>query len=83
MVHSQWLFRCSFVHDRGLDGLDGKIRERLFHDMEAQFNLGSVGLEEEDMGLFGISWKALWQNSGLDKLGWLDPVTLSSHGAGK
>ena len=42
--------------------------------MEAQFNLGSVGLEEIDMGLFGISMKALWKKSGLDKLGWLDAV---------
>ena len=42
--------------------------------MEAQFNLGSVGLEEDDKGLFGISWKALWKKSGLDKLGWLDTV---------
>ena len=54
LVHSQWLFCCSFVHDRGLDELDGTIRERLFHDMEAQFNLVSVGLEKDDMGLFGI-----------------------------
>ena len=74
LVHSQWLFRCSFVHDRGLDGLEEKTREKLFHDMEAQFNLGSVGLEEDDLGLFGISWKDLWQKSGLDKLGWLDAV---------
>ena len=34
------------------------------------------------MGLFGISWKELWQKSGLDKLGWLNAVKAargSSH----
>jgi hypothetical protein len=73
---------CSFVHDWGLNRLEGKTRETLFHDMEAQFNLGSVGLDDDDKGLFDISWRKLWQNSGLDKLGWLDAVRAargSSH----
>ena len=48
-------FFCgSVVHVRGLDSLEGKMRETLFHDMDAQFNLGSIGLDDEDKGLFGI-----------------------------
>ena len=49
------LFWCSFVHTRGLDGLEVKTRENMFQDMEAQFNLGSVGMNAKDKGLFGIS----------------------------
>ena len=62
------------MHDRGLNGLEEKERSNLLHNMESQFNLRTVGVNEEDRGLFGITWSALWDKSGLDKLGWIDVV---------
>ena len=61
LVHSQWSFRCNFVHNRGKDGLREKERSTLLQDMEAQFSLGRMGLDKEDQGLFGISWSELWE----------------------
>ena len=29
----------------------------MVQDMEAQFNIVSVGMNDEDKGMFGISWK--------------------------
>lgn len=74
LVHSQWLFRCNFVHDRGKDGLREKERSTLLQDMEAQFSLGRMGLDDEDQGLFGISWSELWEKSGMEKIGWVEAV---------
>jgi hypothetical protein len=48
LVHSQWSFRCNFVHDRGKDGLREKERSTLLQDMEAQFSLGCIGLDNKD-----------------------------------
>ena len=60
LVHSQWSFRCNFVHDRGKDGLREKERSTLLQDMEAQFSLGRMGLDKDDQ----VSLGSLGQTSG-------------------
>jgi hypothetical protein len=74
LVHSQWSFRCNFVHNRGKDGLREKDWSTLLQDMEAQFSLGRMGLDKEDQELFGISWSELWEKSGMEKIGWVEAV---------
>jgi hypothetical protein len=35
----------------------GRPGKKMVQDMEAQFNIVSVGMNDEDKGMFGISWK--------------------------
>ena len=49
-----------------MGGLEENTWSKLLQDMEAQFSLGSVGVDEEDQGLFDISWEKLWDKSGMD-----------------
>jgi hypothetical protein len=71
ITHGQWLYRCIQVHESATGTLRTARKEELQHEIEAQQDMGSVGLLEDDQFLAKVNLDDLESSSGEQQEYWL------------
>jgi hypothetical protein len=71
ITHGQWLYRCIQVHESATGTLWTARKEELQHEIEAQQDMGSAGLLEDDQFLAEVNLDDLELSSGEQQEYWL------------
>jgi hypothetical protein len=71
ITHGQWLYRCIQVHESATGTLRTARKEELQREIEAQQDMGSAGLLEDDQFLAEVNLEDLESSSGERQEYWL------------
>ncbi len=81
MTHSQWIYRCVFVHDRTTGTLISSHKAELLKEINHQLTLGPKGLSEEDRFLLECNFDKITSTAGEQQEYWLLAIKAAQEAA--
>jgi len=81
ILHNQWTYRNSVLHERDAQGLRIKEGEELEQQIETQFELGRDGLNPSDWHYIERGRTEVGNLSASDKKAWLSGITIARESA--
>jgi hypothetical protein len=77
VTHTQWMHRCSVLHERDTQGLKLQEGRELLASMQQQFSLGIDGLHARDHHYIRRGWDCILALPAANKKAWLASVLIA------
>jgi hypothetical protein len=77
ITHSQWMHRCSVLHERDTQGLKLQEGRELMASIQQQFSLGIEGLHARDHHFIRRGWDCIVALPAANKKAWLASVLIA------